>query len=114
MLRSVMAAWHIGGSVSGARFRRTGVCLCAAVLLLGLCLMGAGVRAAQQPPAAGGRQATDSQNSNQKSDDSQPVQPNAQSTDSPPTQLDGADELLKEFPADSASKSATDPRDGHP
>lgn len=111
-----MAAWRIGGSVVGGRFRSAGAWLCAAVLLAGLSLAGTGlldVRAqtGQQPQPGDSRQAGGQQ----------ATQPNAQSSDSSTAPSDsatapsdGADELLKEFPADPASKAATDPRDGHP
>jgi hypothetical protein len=83
--------------------------LCAAVLLAGLSLAGTGllgVRAqtGQQPQTGDSRQASGQQ----------AAQPSAQGADSSATQTDGADELLKEFPGDTASKAASDPRDGHP
>jgi len=84
------------------RLRSAAAWLCGGLAIAGLCAAGAGMRgvraqAVQQP-------------ANQQ----QPAaQPGAQSTDSSGTQTDGADELLKEFPADSASKAANDPRDGH-
>lgn len=104
-----MAAWRSGRLVVEGlcrkRFLSTGVWLCAALLPGVVCLGGAGLRgvraqAAQQPQAASGQEPA--------------AQPSAQSTDSSSAQTDdGAQELLKEFPADSASKAANDPRDGH-
>jgi hypothetical protein len=103
-----MAARRIGRPLVEGRsrngFRSCAVWACVAVLLAGLYVASAGLRgvraqSAQQPQSANGQQPA--------------TQPNAQSDDSSSTLTDGADELLKEFPADSASKAATDPRDGH-
>jgi hypothetical protein len=119
-----MAAWRIGRAVVRGLFRETAVWLCAAVLLAALCLARAellGVRAqtAQQSQAAGDGAASQQQNGGQatggQQDAGQPATPSIPlGSASSSTPVDGADELLKEFPGDSTSKAATDPRDGHP
>jgi len=86
-------------------FLSVGAWLWVVVLLVGIYLAGTGLlrvraQAAQQPQTATEPQPT--------------TQSNPQSANGPAAQTDGADELLKEFPADSASKAANDPRDGHP
>ena len=103
-----MAAWRTGKPAGENRSRKLSWSavpwLCAALLIAGLCLMGSGLR--------GVRAQQTQQPANGQPPSSQPA---AQSTDSSSsdTQTDGAEELLKEFPADSASKAASDPRDGH-
>jgi hypothetical protein len=107
-----MAGLRIGESVIPPQWpthrlshrRLTRPWLCAAVLIM---TAGVAVAAWTQPQAQSGKKPDAQAAPQQHSPD------DSQSGSQPDGSVDSADDLLKEFPPDSAVKSDNDPRDGH-
>jgi hypothetical protein len=119
-----MAGWRIGESVIPTHWpthwpahglshgRLARLWLCVAVLILAAA---AAVAAGAQPPAQAEAPAqTQSGKKPQAPSAAQPgTADDSQSGSQPEGSVDSADDLLKEFPPDSAAKSGNDSRDGH-
>ncbi len=114
----LVTARRIGGAKFRGHLRLEPAWLCVVALLATLCAAGLGLRYAYaqatqstQPAQAPSSQKTGSQPA-AKADATSARQSDvddAQSNSGP----DSADDLLKEFPADSQAKADNDPRDGH-